>query len=53
MLEITEGTIKNRQFGDTGNIVHKTKDEKKKRHKKTTEKAKQQKTKKMRHMDRP
>lgn len=54
MLEITEGTIKNRQFGDTGNIVHKTKDEQtKKRHKKTTEKAKQQKTKKMRHMDRP
>ena len=33
MLEITEGTIKNRQFGDTGNIVHKTKDEQKKRHK--------------------
>ena len=30
MLEITEGTIKNRQFGDTGNIVHKTKDEQKK-----------------------
>jgi hypothetical protein len=53
MLEITEGTIKNRQFGDTGNIVHTTKDEQQKKTQKTTEKAKQQKTKKMGHMDRP
>lgn len=40
MLEITEGTIKNRQFGDTGNIVHTTKDEQKKKTQKNDRKSK-------------